>query len=398
MLTKLNINTPYPPDRFKDIYANVRDIKERFSERFGLEHYIGSSQDTTLATADGYHKQVTFYPVSEEPTVPTGGTIIYANKQLVPNSNVTYYIDLIVKNSTAKTYLTLQGQPITTDFKNTYGDGSYLRYAMKKIGNKYFAFGDKIWVSDDMVNWTAKLTCDGAIRDIASSDHYYTKIHIAVGDAVTYYSTDSGETWTKVTMTGVYFRSIVFSDVGSNYFTAVGYGVPYRTTDGITWTAHSRPATNATSSKVIYNLSMNIVTVNNVTNSYIAYSANCNIWGSQAMPNNVSELNGLCYANGLYVAVGSNKSIFTTTNVATTAWVCRQIDTSSSLKYYDVKYIDDKFIAVGDGIISYSTDGITWTDRPQTIYTSSYMRTIDKIDQYYVLNKHNDVAYTLNFP
>lgn len=59
MLTEINYNTPRFSDPFKDIYSHIRDIKERFGERFGLDHYIGSSQDTSLATADGNHKQLT---------------------------------------------------------------------------------------------------------------------------------------------------------------------------------------------------------------------------------------------------------------------------------------------------------------------------------------------------
>jgi len=51
------ILTPTKFNLFSEVFKNIRDRKEQFEDRFGLDHYIDSSLDTTLPEADGYHKR-----------------------------------------------------------------------------------------------------------------------------------------------------------------------------------------------------------------------------------------------------------------------------------------------------------------------------------------------------
>lgn len=60
--------------------TEVRDFKNDIAERLFLDHYMGSSIDTDLPTADGFHKKVTLYKQSADPAAMTGTAIIYAKE------------------------------------------------------------------------------------------------------------------------------------------------------------------------------------------------------------------------------------------------------------------------------------------------------------------------------
>ena len=123
MLSEFNVNTPYPTDDFKDIYSHIRNIKERFGERFGLEHYIGSSQDTSLASADGYHKYLVLPPQTTFPTLPTGASYVLFT-MLINN-----IIELCCRKSDGVYQLTRNGK---IRYKYEVGDtgpgGGYICY------------------------------------------------------------------------------------------------------------------------------------------------------------------------------------------------------------------------------------------------------------------------------
>ena len=69
----------------------IRDFKKDLHERLYLDHYMQSSVDTSLPTADGYHKQVTMYKSASNPAAMTG-TGIWFTKEV---SGITemFYID-----------------------------------------------------------------------------------------------------------------------------------------------------------------------------------------------------------------------------------------------------------------------------------------------------------------
>ena len=129
MLTKLNVNTPYPTDDSKDIYSHIRNIKERFGERFGLDHYINSSQDTSLATADGYHKYLTLPPQTTFPALPTGANYVLFT-MLIDN-----IIELCCRKSDGVYQLTRNGKIL---YKYEVGDtgpgGGIIRYRNNSTG------------------------------------------------------------------------------------------------------------------------------------------------------------------------------------------------------------------------------------------------------------------------
>ena len=72
------------------------------------------------------------------------------------------------------------------------------------------------------------------------------------------------------------------------------------------------------------------------------------------------DLNSVAYADGLWVAVGGSGTILTSTNGI--SWTTRSSGTSSTLN--SVAYANDLWVAVGtDGTILTSTNGTSWTRR-----------------------------------
>jgi hypothetical protein len=72
-----------------------------------------------------------------------------------------------------------------------------------------------------------------------------------------------------------------------------------------------------------------------------------------------SALNGITYGNGIFVAVGSEGTIVTSTDGK--YWLARKSGTTNSL--LNVAYLNDMFVAVGAGTILTSRDGVSWTLR-----------------------------------
>lgn len=78
---------------------------------------------------------------------------------------------------------------------------------------------------------------------------------------------------------------------------------------------------------------------------------------------NSNILYKVAYANNIYVAVGFNGTILTSTDLVT--WTKRTSGTTNVL--FNIKVINNKFIIVGTNLILTSTDGINWTKITNTI-------------------------------
>lgn len=70
-----------------------------------------------------------------------------------------------------------------------------------------------------------------------------------------------------------------------------------------------------------------------------------------------NSINSVCYANGLFVAVGASGKIATSPDGAT--WTSRTSGTTSALS--SVCYGNGVFVAIGQSTLLTSPDGITWT-------------------------------------
>ena len=100
----------------------------------------------------------------------------------------------------------------------------------------------------------------------------------------------------------------------------------------------------------------------------VSYSADGNVWKSANVPTEVSELCGISYGNGVFVATvngaDSNIAIYSTDGVN---WETTSMP--SSQYWYNTAYGNGKFVAMtigdinGSSIMAYSDDGINWVSQ-----------------------------------
>ncbi|MVM33114.1 hypothetical protein GO755_23940 [Spirosoma sp. HMF4905] len=228
-------------------------------------------------------------------------------------------------------------------------------YSLESItyGNGLFVTGGSgttIFTSANGITWTAGLLSSntGSISDVI----YVNGSFVAVGGLSAYTSPD-GITWTPRTtsnsLSGVAYANGVFVGVGN---------VILISPDSISWTLRS-PAINGSPKDITYGNGVYVAVGNNILTSSDGL-----IWTSQNIGN---DLNGVVYANGLFVAVGYG-AIFTSPDGKT--WTSRLSGTSGQLT--SVTYANGLYVAVGwNGIIMTSPDGISWTNR--NIDTTNYL-------------------------
>jgi len=95
-------------------------------------------------------------------------------------------------------------------------------------------------------------------------------------------------------------------------------------------------------------------------------------WIIGTLPDNDCTFMGLAYGNGIFVAVsaaGVNRAIYSTDGLN---WN-RASGQDNSLYYHSVCFGNNQFVAVGNsGALMTSPDGITWIQRPNSIYQTNY--------------------------
>lgn len=62
MLNLWNPAIPRKSAYFRDVFRELRTIKELFRERMELDHYMASEEDPDDPACDGYHKFLTLMP------------------------------------------------------------------------------------------------------------------------------------------------------------------------------------------------------------------------------------------------------------------------------------------------------------------------------------------------
>jgi len=181
---------------------------------------------------------------------------------------------------------------------------------------------DKIATSTDGLSWTAYSGTLGASA-VARALAYGNSVYVVAGDTAKLYTsaTALSASWTSRTsgFTSDIIYGLAYALIGATHtFVAVGAaGKISSSTDGsaVTWTLRTSPV--------------------------------------------ATELYGVAYGNGRFVAVGSNGAFLYSTDGTT--WY-QAVDVTSNGTSYVVSFSNGVFVAVGaSGKIATSPDGITWT-------------------------------------
>ena len=195
------------------------------------------------------------------------------------------------------------------------------------------------------------------------------------GSFAIYYSYDNGTTGTATN----YTSSSDFNNIIWNGSLWVGIGGKYGySTDGITWTNSGSNFNLSQPYGLGWNGSIWIATsLFNDTVNNISYSSNGITWTNLNLPGSGSYIsvtwNGL-----LWVVVGNNNtSRIKYSYTGTSNWIDATITSGSNVvNGYSVEWNGTMFLVGGQGgspynVLSYSSDGITWTNVPNSNFENS---------------------------
>jgi VCBS repeat-containing protein len=218
--------------------------------------------------------------------------------------------------------------------------------------NTFVAVGANgtILSSSDGVAWTRRTSGTTYTLNRVS---YLNGIFIAVGRATTILTSPDGMNWTDHS-SGIKTRSLTGVSYGSGIFVAVGDGMLFTSVDGATW-KYSEELYGMYPNDLTYGYGLFMGT----GGEGLYLTSNDGItWKKSGGVANYSYLQSTCYGNGSFVAVGLIGAIFNSKRFT-------QENSHTGATLNGVKYINNTFVAVGDGgTILTSPDAITWTNRP----------------------------------
>jgi hypothetical protein len=155
----------------------------------------------------------------------------------------------------------------------------------------------------------------------------------------------SSRTWTSVVYGNGQFVAVASSGVGNRVMTSP---------DGITWTSQTSAA-DYNWNDIAWSGSLYAACASSGTTDRIMTSSNGTSWSLATTPN--KSLQGICYGNGKFVAVGTGGVIYSTDGVTWTAGTI-----SVSTQWRSVAYGNGYYVAVSSlGDAAVSTDGINFT-------------------------------------
>ena len=317
-------------------------------------------------------------------------------------SEATIWMDIAYKNSKFVAisqnygYFAYSTNGTSWTLVSNPGSGLWLRVCSG--GGKFVAIrsggsNSTFAYSENGTSWTAITVNNTAYN--WNSIAYGNDMFIAVTSTTTYAISTDGITWTIKT----YTESCPYIAYGNHFFLCWSnlHSNIHWTHDGNTWSSHNlgnslkcfkgMASTNCEFILSSYD-SARTVTVS-LYDYYRQFSgwnkSNFNItsdttitgsWGDEKLfdtwHNVKQELPGIpwrsvCYGNGKYVATGKhNTGAYSTDGIT---WTSMTMSTSSTVRTYDtVCYGNGKFVAIAynTSIVSYSTNGINWSDSSLT--------------------------------
>ncbi len=241
---------------------------------------------------------------------------------------------------------------------NITGGGRGIIY----VDGKYYMLSDspaKVCASEDLENWTEYPLNSSYLKpqNIAYGNGTFVVCGLESTSNNTYiYYSKNGTTWNAVALptTVDFFIDCYSVKFINNRFviSTAGWKITHRTGDVITNIEEKIAFFESTNGS---NWTLRLLTINRGTNTNFKNA-------------NARDIE---YHNGLYVYVGSNGNIYTSTNL--TNWIKRDSTTTNLLN--SICYGKSQFVVCGDlGTILTSPNGITWTKRDSTINT--YIRQV----------------------
>jgi photosystem II stability/assembly factor-like uncharacterized protein len=195
-------------------------------------------------------------------------------------------------------------------------------------------------------------------------------------------STDHGNTWkSQVSGTTAELNNVTF---GNNQFVAVGAsGTILTSSDGVTWIGRTS-GTSFNLYGATYGTVGNGLFVVVGDGGTILTSPDGITWTTQASSPISTQLIGVTFANGQFVAVGYSGIMYSSDGVNWNSVATQSSGiTGPTVDLYSVAFGNNRFVTVGtyntstsnqeityNGLIGTSPDGSTWTTLP---YTSNYL-------------------------
>jgi len=207
--------------------------------------------------------------------------------------------------------------------------------------------------SVDGVNWTSPIAAGDWLLSVAWGAGRF----VAVGNYGAIFTSDDGLVWEKR-----------FSDTAGRLWSVVWDGTQFAaygdavltSPDGGIWTVRAAPS-NSGQGTVTSGIAARSGRLVAVSGYNVSFSTNGGVsWSSSSLIPN-SALNAVAANNSVFVAVGENGNIYTSTDGA--SWTQRT-PPSYAVTYWAVTWTGSVFVAVGTGgQIVTSPDGIAWTAR-----------------------------------
>jgi hypothetical protein len=176
----------------------------------------------------------------------------------------------------------------------------------------------------------------------------------------------NGSSWNSFTFPNVNARvNKIIRNIANDTWIAVGSTQIYTSTNGTTWTTRSTGGN--TCQNVVQGTSSSYVMVGG--GGSLRTSTDAITWVSRASGTN-QNLIALTYFNSTYIA-GSDEGVIITSTDGGASWTARTSQFNpQAIRSFNIA--NNLVFATGDGRISSSTDGITWTSRTNPSSGTTY--------------------------
>ena len=379
-------------DSLQNKYTYAKNIIGRRDCVYGNSCFVSVGESGTYTSIDGYN----WVKTSDD----MGYSIIYDGSRFL---TISAYIDGISVSVDGYNWETITTQGITVSRTISYS---------AKL-NKYILCSDKnIYYSSDLIDFSLAHTFNLTIESSLWCKEL--SLFVVVGQSGLIATSPDGVTWTTQTSGTSLQLEKIMNKSGVLY--AVGDAGLLTSLDGVNWNFIIESADNSGFNDIIFAISQFIIVgdfslmltsldgvtweeVNNARYIYksIAYGDKKYISVCEDYDVCMISKNGInwafggsitakkvVYGNGKFIATNGTDSLFISENGD--SWsVCLNALVA------DIEFINNKFIGVGNGIVYFSTDGVSWTSQSLVGITSAVCIAYGN-NKYVAITSNNEIA------